>query len=99
MDYLPFQLEYKLEDMLNELRSAEVATQYTVTQKEGMQRQPPLKIDNKEERPLVRHTLKFHTSPLLRTSFPRIGLFCHSFCVTIVLLMRDHLWDFHYFAF
>ena len=39
--------------MLNELRSSEVANQYSVTQRDGLQRHPPLKIDNKEERPLV----------------------------------------------
>ena len=39
--------------MLNELRSSEVASQYSVTQRDGLQRHPPLQIDNKDERPLV----------------------------------------------
>ena len=42
-----------MESLLNDLRSQEVHKQYTVTQKDGLHRNPPLKIDNKDERPLV----------------------------------------------
>ena len=47
------QLEFQIEDLLNQLRSQDVAKQYTVSQRDGLQRNPPLKIDNKDERPTV----------------------------------------------
>ena len=42
-----------MESLLNELRSAEIHKQYKVTQKDGLKRNPPLKIGNKDERPTV----------------------------------------------
>ena len=42
-----------MESLLNDMRSLEVHKQYKVSQKDGLQRNPPLKIDNKDERPLV----------------------------------------------
>ena len=47
------QLEFQIEDLLNQLRSQEVGKQYIVSQRDGLQRNPPLKIDNKDERPMV----------------------------------------------